>query len=362
MVVTLWVINPCSILAYTLLAGSLALAAPKPDVKPPPKPRAVTIKMREPLRFDPPRFEAKPGEKLVITLENADSTDQMHNFVLVQPGQLQSVVQQAMTLADKGPQLEFIPPGAPILAHSRLLGPDKTESVSVAMPEQKGIYPYVCTFPGHGLVMFGAAYVGEKMPTLEKDPNIPALAKTALIVGGGRRPYVQRLFLPDSGPASIAVALPGKQNFCWDAGACRLRYAWGGEFLDATEQWQGNGNALAKLLGKTWWRAANDQHALRIGSAVDAPKFLGYQLVDGVPLFRYRIGSHEVREIIRPAQEGNGVTLRFQINPADAGVTYQFHEAQTARLISPAGRVEKSQIVIPASAAADFTITLLIQP
>ena len=37
-----------------------------------------------------------------------------------------------------------------------------------------------------------------------------------------------RTFMPGSSPAAIAVALPGGHAYCWDAGNCRLRYAWQG--------------------------------------------------------------------------------------------------------------------------------------
>ena len=38
--------------------------------------------------------------------------------------------------------------------------------------------------------------------------------------------------MPGAGPAAIAVSLPNDLSYCWDAGSCRLRYAWQGEFLD----------------------------------------------------------------------------------------------------------------------------------
>ena len=38
--------------------------------------------------------------------------------------------------------------------------------------------------------------------------------------------------MPDASPASIAVALDDTNSLCWDAGTCRLRYAWTGGFID----------------------------------------------------------------------------------------------------------------------------------
>ena len=59
----------------------------------------------------------------------------------------------------------------------------------------------------------------------------------------------------EAAPAAVAVALAGSQNVCWDAGECRLRYAWQGAFIDASANWAGNGNKLAALSATPWWQA-----------------------------------------------------------------------------------------------------------
>ncbi|RYD26721.1 MAG: cytochrome c, partial [Verrucomicrobiaceae bacterium] len=68
------------------------------------------------------------------------------------------------------------------------------------------------------------------------------------------RPQVQRIFLPDAGPAAIAIALDDQTSLCWDAGACRLRYAWTGGFLDGYPYWKGNGSSMAKIKGTIRYR------------------------------------------------------------------------------------------------------------
>ena len=37
---------------------------------------------------------------------------------------------------------------------------------------------------------------------------------------------------PEAGPAAIAVAVNEELHYCWDAGECRLRYIWKGDFID----------------------------------------------------------------------------------------------------------------------------------
>lgn len=329
-----------------------------------PKPQTVKIAMRDGLRFDPPRFEGKPGEDIVISLENLDSTDQMHNFVLVKPGKRDATVNAALQLADKGPALQFVPPGPDVLASSKLLAPEKKDSLRLTLPKEAGIYPFVCTFPGHGLVMYGAAYVGVKMPSLKQDKNIPATAAQTFIAGAGRRPFVQRIFMPNSGPAAIAIALPGDLNACWDAGACRLRYVWKGEFIDATKNWAGNGKALPQLGNEPFWTAAENETAIRFGKADAAPpqpKFLGYTVEKGFPTFRYSLDGTEVKEKISVNKAGT-VTREFSIPtaPGDvfvAVVTNPNGEGYAAwRSVS--GKRDGGTLHLTREEAASFTLAL----
>ncbi len=290
------------------------------------RPQTIKITMRDGLRFDPPRFEVKPGHEVIISLENLDSTDQMHNFVLAKPGAREALVNASMLLAEKGPALEYVPPSTEILVHSALLGPDKKAALRMTMPTSPGVYPYVCTFPGHGLVMYGAAYVGVKMPPLAKDKNVPASATQSFIAGAGRRPFVQRIFMPDCGPSAIAVALPGDVNACWDAGQCRLRYAWKGGFIDATKNWAGSGKDLPVVLGDVFWKAPQDVFPLRIGgadAAVPKVKFLGYRLIKGFPEFHYTVDGTEVFESLNALPKGGGVTAAFRIEKAPGQVFYE---------------------------------------
>ncbi len=360
---------PC---ASLLLCPALLCAQEKEKEKPKktkskdtaPKPQTVKIAMRDGLRFDPPRFEGKPGEDVVISLENLDSTDQMHNFVLVKPGKRDATVNAALLLADKGPALQFVPPGTDVLASSKLLAPEKKDSLRLTLPKESGIYPFVCTFPGHGLVMYGAAYVGVKMPLLKQDKNIPATAAQTFIAGAGRRPFVQRIFMPNSGPAAIAIALPGDLNACWDAGACRLRYAWKGEFIDATKNWAGNGKVLPQLGNEPFWTAAENETAIRFGkpdAAPPHPKFLGYSLENGFPTFRYTLDGTEVKEKISVNKAGS-ITREFSIAAAPGDVfvavgTNPNGEGYAAWR-SASGKRDGGTLHLTPEEAASFTLAL----
>ncbi len=323
--------------------------------------RTVKLFMRDGLRFEPPRFEAKPGEELVLEIENGDTTDMAHNFLLLKPGTREDVVTQALALADRGTARDWVPEHPAVLLHTKLLEANKVSTLKLNAPATEGIYPYVCTFPGHGMVMYGAIYVGVTMPALDKDPNLPPNAMAGVIAGAGRRPFVQRVFMPESGPAAIAVALKGSQNVCWDAGECRLRYAWQGQFLDATQNWAGNGSKLADLPAKPWWQAPKEEFPLRMGSATAAKpvvKFLGYTMNEAGPEFRYRAGETEVREQVLPRVGAPGLTLRVQIAQAGGPVYYRAPIDPNAQWTSTAGTWSGGVLTLTAAQAADFTLTL----
>lgn len=359
--------------AVALLAGAGRAAAQAEEgeaatvVKPAAKARTIQLKMRDGLRFEPSRVEAKPGEELVFVIENRDVTDMVHNFLVLRPGTREAVVGAAMALGERGPAQDYIPASGDVLAHTQLLKPDAESRLSFRVPETAGIYPYVCTFPGHGILMYGALYAGVPMPPIDKDPDVPASAVQAIVPGGNRRPFVQRIFMPNAGPAAIAVALPGGQNLCWDAGECRLRYAWQGAFIDASDHWSGNGDQLPVLPAPPWWRAQAGDTPLRFGDAnspAPAVKFLGYETTPDGPRFLYRAGDNEVAESPRRGKSG-GLEIHYRISGAKRAVFFRGEPDGEAKWTSAVGNWQNGILSLPAADVVEFTVTLsspLCQP
>ena len=335
----------CALLSLLLTVGVSRAADPAPAAPAPvsKKPLEVKVEMRDGMRFDPPRFAVLPGQEVIVSLENADTNHLQHNFVVVQPGKLKEIVQQSMELGENGPKQGFIPVNPAIVVHSEVLDPERETKVKFTVPAAKGIYPFVCSMPGHGVMMYGAIYAGEKMPPLNKDPNLPPNIGQHSIPGGGQRPFVQRIFMPDSGPASIAVALPGGENYCWDAGECRLRYAWSGDFLDAGAHWKGSGKEMPVIPGSPWWTAKEGSNLLHAGGSSAPVKFLGYTMKDGLPEFHYRRGDAEVFERVTPDKDG--------------GLAVHLHLAKAADGIRPEEGPDR-KIDPPAPHATDFTVHL----
>src|SRR5947208_2370708 len=98
------------------------------------------------------------GQPVKIVFSNPDATD--HNLVIVKPDALAEVGMAANEMAKdpKNANSDFVPASKRelILHASPMIGPTRKLLVSVLRfraPPEPGIYPYVCTFPGHWVVM-----------------------------------------------------------------------------------------------------------------------------------------------------------------------------------------------------------------
>ncbi len=120
----------------------------------------------ERMLFDVTSFVAAPGQPVKLVFTNPDATD--HNLVIVNPDALAEVGMAANEMA-KDPRnatSDFIPMSKQslILHASRMIGPTRANLIDVLRfkaPQEPGVYPYVCTFPGHWVVMNGVMVVAE---------------------------------------------------------------------------------------------------------------------------------------------------------------------------------------------------------
>jgi azurin len=316
----------------------------------------IEIRAVEGMKFDPPRKQIERGQRVTILFQNADATDQPHNFVITRPGKLKAAIEAALALGTDGPAREFIPAGDFILAASALLHAGERQEVIFDVPSEAGIYPYVCTFPGHGFLMFGAFYAGVKMPPEANDPNIPKTAAAAVKITADPRPMVRRMFMPDAGPASIAVALRGRQNFCWDAGDCRLRYIWEGGFIDAERYFKSKGQSNATLPGTPWWTAAPGFPLRLDGRSPQRVEFKGYHLRDGIPQFEYIVDGVPVRERIAEIKDGS-IAWQFETDSASP-VTIVVGSSSSVAVTSADGAITNGHLEIPATRARKFQLLI----
>ena len=120
----------------------------------------VVKSVHEQMRFDTTRLVVEAGKPFEVIFENVDMMP--HNFVIVQPGAREEVGTQAQTMPptklDKQGRA-YIPDNKKIVAASKVLEPGQKETIKLTAPKEPGEYEYVCTFPGHWMVMWGKLIV-----------------------------------------------------------------------------------------------------------------------------------------------------------------------------------------------------------
>lgn len=109
------------------------------------------------LKFSVATIAVKAGDKVKLTFKNTD--DMLHNIVFTHPGAADYVGAAALKLGIDGEQQQYVPNLSQVLAHSFLLQPGKSETIYFVAPEKPGQYQYVCTYPGHYLLMRGVLNV-----------------------------------------------------------------------------------------------------------------------------------------------------------------------------------------------------------
>ena len=124
------------------------------------------------------------GQPVKVVFTNPDATD--HNLAFVEPGALAEVGMAANEMA-KDPRNaagDFLPPSkrSLILHASPMIGPTRSSQVHVfrfQAPTRPGVYPFVCTFPGHWVVMNGVMAVGSDAKDAEAllAAAVPAVVK-----------------------------------------------------------------------------------------------------------------------------------------------------------------------------------------
>jgi azurin len=79
----------------------------------------------------------------------------LHNFVLCAPGRGQAVGEAALALGIDGNAKNFVPDTDDVLYHTALILPETADTIFITAPTKPGDYDYVCTFPGHAMLMKG---------------------------------------------------------------------------------------------------------------------------------------------------------------------------------------------------------------
>lgn len=140
-------------------SGTTAAAAPAANAV-----REIEITANDAMKFSVTEIRAQAGEQLRVTLTNLGNMPKQamgHNWVLLVAMDDAAVVALAQGAAANAP--EYMPADATkIIAHTKLLGPKQSDTVEFNAPATPGVYPFVCTFPGHAALMRGKLIVAAK--------------------------------------------------------------------------------------------------------------------------------------------------------------------------------------------------------
>jgi putative heme-binding domain-containing protein len=130
-------------------------AIPNPWKTEVPDARRIEISAGQNLSYSSRTLRAKPGERLCLTLKNPDAVS--HNWVLIKPDALARVGTLTNRLvADPDAVLQqYVPRTDDVLVYTDIVPPRQQFSIYFDAPQEKGRYPYLCTFPGHWMVMNG---------------------------------------------------------------------------------------------------------------------------------------------------------------------------------------------------------------
>lgn len=132
----------CSVLLLTIAACSHAPQAP---------PKKVELTANDSIKFNITAFEVEHGQKVTVTLTNVGKSPKVsmgHNFILIDKStNWKKIDEDGSTEASH----DYIPEKDKnqIIAHTKLLGPGESDSVTFTAPYVAGDYTFICSFPGH---------------------------------------------------------------------------------------------------------------------------------------------------------------------------------------------------------------------
>ena len=191
------------------------------------------------------------GRPLVITLDNVDVMP--HNVVIARPEMLETLGRMSDALAEENPEIAeasgYVPRGTEIIARaSGLVLPGESTSITWIAPDDPDDYPYLCTFPGHWILMNGTIHV---VPEEEYDEESEPIRITATDTGAPTREFIEDWteedlapladaldITPDSPPSAQELQV-GRQLFA-DLGCekCHRKAGVGGEVGPALDELQ----------------------------------------------------------------------------------------------------------------------------
>ncbi len=131
--------------------------------------RIATVPHR--MVYDQDTMVVQADKPVEFIFENNDIMP--HNFVITERGAMSEIglsAEATSTDADAAAR-NYIPKSSRVLLGSPLLQPGNVHKLSFRAPKQVGVYPVVCTYPGHWRTMYSALYVVEDLSAYLASPE-----------------------------------------------------------------------------------------------------------------------------------------------------------------------------------------------
>ena len=137
-------------------APAAATAAPAPAATGPAQELVLKPDAVNPMAFNAKALTVKAGQPVKLTFDNAAAVPLPHNVIVGKAGSKDALFAAAMKIATdpQGMAKGYVPEDANVLAHTKLVQPGQKETIEFVLPTA-GAYPYMCTFPGHSILMNG---------------------------------------------------------------------------------------------------------------------------------------------------------------------------------------------------------------
>jgi len=115
----------------------------------------VMLTSNDQMRYNLKEIKVNAGDKVNLTLKHLGELGEEvmgHNFVLLKPGvDKNEFAKEAVDARDN----EYIPENTEdVIVHTEMIGGGEQTNIEFDAPE-KGVYTFICSFPGHVALMHG---------------------------------------------------------------------------------------------------------------------------------------------------------------------------------------------------------------